>query len=84
MINTTIYFDWESGQWMTCDEYGNIKEWNGVSNDAVFPDDYPMLPSGTKSDMDSSTWGCMHEWAVYDSGIRRFMYCRKCNAEKAE
>ncbi len=82
--NTTIYFDWEAGVWMISDAYGNVSEWNGVSSDAnEFPNDYPTLPSGTRSDMDTSTWGCSHDWAVYDSGFKRFEYCKKCNTERS-
>ena len=24
---------------------------------------------------------CMHDWAIYDSGLRKFYYCKLCNAK---
>jgi hypothetical protein len=78
-----IYFDWDTGVWMTVDKDGNHKEWDGVSSDAneISSDDYPILSAGIKTQTEH---GCAHEWAIYDSGFTMFEYCKKCNVKRNE
>lgn len=76
----TIYFDPESGEWMTIDNNGNIKEWNGQHIDDAYElgQQYPVLPKGSNVDFNN----CEHKWHLYDSGFTIFEFCTICDAKR--
>jgi hypothetical protein len=84
-MSKVIFFDWDKGEWQVIQDDGTIIQWDGVTcDDANNTHEYPILPSGTRSNMDQSTWSCLHDWATYDSGFRTFEYCTKCDVKRGQ